>query len=432
MLEGIVVDNSFDELDWVDWGPRHPSWSIVSSSDNTLKGACIALGVTGSVSIYKSIDVARQLMRWGASIRVVMTKAATELVSPTLFEWATGLPVVTMLTGAVEHVSLARRCRALLIAPATLDTLADIASLHSSDPVSALAQEMLGLGKPVLAVPAMHIGMWRRARRIIEGLARDGVAFLEPRIEGEQAKYPDPYLVAWWAEARILRGNDLAGLRILATAGPTREHIDAVRVITNPSSGLMGVSLALEAAWRGARVVLVHGPLSCCNWPGWRDYLSKTISVESTDEMLEKVLEEVREADIALYAAAPADYKPEKKSEGKIPSMTGAVNLTLTPTKKIVEYAVKASPSSLHVGFTAEPLEGEALVSKAFEKLERHGLDLIVANSTLEPGSAFATETNHVYIVSRTGVVQEVKAHKRVVARSVLDIALQYYHRKRG
>ena len=423
-------NNRVDASSWLDWGQSHPSWSIVSSSDNTLEGSCIVLGVTGSVAIYKSVDVARQLMRWGASIRVVMTRAATELVSPTLFEWATGLPVVTKLTGAVEHVSLARRCRALLIAPATMDTLADIASLHASDPVSALAQEMIGLGKPVLAVPVMHLGMWRRTRRIVERLARDGVAFMEPRVEGEQAKYPDPYLVAWWTESRILRGGDLDGLSVLVTAGPTRKRIDDVRVVTNPSSGLMGVSIALEAAWRSARVVLVHGPLSCCNWSGWKNYLAKTASVESTEEMLERVLEEVKEVDMAFYAAAPADYKPEKREEGKIPSIAGSISLVLVPTKKIVEYAVKTNPNALHVGFTAEPLTGEKLVARALEKLERYNLDLIAANSTVETGSGFAHETNHIYIVSRDGVLREVKAHKRVVARLLLDIAMQR-HRDR-
>ena len=417
---------------WYPWGEVHPSSVIRSARGSTLYGRCVALGVTGSAAVYRSLDLARELMRLGAVVRVVMTEAAARLVSPSLFEWATGLPAVTGIGGGVEHVSLARACSGVVVAPATLDTLAEIASLRAGDAVSALAQEALGLGKPLLLVPAMHLGMWRRASRLVEALERDGAYVLRPRIEGEQAKYPDTVLAAWWVEALLARGRDLSGLRVLVTAGPTLEYIDQVRVVTNPSSGLMGVSLALEAAWRGARVRLVHGPLRCCQWSGWRGYLDSVAAVETTEEMLAAVEAAARGVDMAFYAAAVADYRPRRRLAGKAPTVSGPLVLELEPTPKVAAAAVRLEPGALHVGFAAEPLTGEELVAKAREKLGRYGFDAVAANSTVEPGSGFASETNHVYLVDKWGHVQEMKGHKRLVARSLLDAAARLYAKKRG
>ncbi len=409
---------------------EHPSSLIRGERGWSLWGRCIALGVTGSAAVYRSVDLARLLMRWGARVRVVMTSSAAELVSPSLFEWATGeKPVAARVGGGIEHIALARGCDALLVAPATLETMAEIAGLHASNPVSALAQEMLGLGKPVLIVPAMHEGMWRRASRLLGELEEAGAGVLLPRLESGQAKYPDTMLIAWWAEARILRGRDLEGYTILVTAGPTREHIDEVRVITNPSTGLMGVSVALEAAWRGARVRLVHGPLCCCQWRGWRQYLEAVEQVEATEEMLDASLRLARGVNATIHAAAASDYRPRGSAAGKIPSTRGPLTIELEPTPKVVEAVVSQEPSALHVGFTAEPLLGEELLTRAREKLERYRLDLIVANSTREPGAAFASETNHVYMLDWRGRVSEARGHKREVARRILDEALQLLER---
>ncbi len=414
------------------WGPEHPSWVLSGAVESPLRGRCIALGVTGSAAIYKALDLARMLLRMGASVYTVMSPAAARLVSPSLFEWATGLPAVTEMTGRIEHVSLARRCDAVLVAPATLNTLAEIAGLGASNTVTALAQEALGLGKPLLLVPAMHGGMWARARKAVEEIEAAGGYVLRPLLETGQAKFPDPWLVAWWAEAIIERGRDLEGLTVYVNAGPTLERLDAVRVITNPSTGLMGVSIALEAAWRGARVRLVHGPLRCCSWRGWKSYLEAVDAVETTEEMLEKTLERIRSVNMAFYAAAVADYRPVEPLEGKHPTASGRLTVELEPTPKVAPRAVEAEPGAVHVGFAAEPLTGDSLVEKAFEKLRRYRLDAVAANSTLEPGSAFASETNHVYLVTRSGKVYEIpKAHKRLVARRLLDYALRLLEEKR-
>lgn len=407
------------------WGRVHPSSGIVGERGGDLGGRCLALGVTGSAAIYRSLDLARLLMRYGAAVRAVMTRAAAELVSPALFEWATGLPAVTELTGAIEHVSLARLCDAVIVAPASLDTLAEIAGLRASTPVSALVQEAAGLGKPVLLVPAMHLGMWRRARGLVEELERQGFHVMRPVVEGEQAKYPPVELVAWWAEALVARGRDLEGLRVLVTAGPTREHIDPVRVVTNPSTGKMGVYLALEAAWRGARVTLVHGPL-CTGLPGgWQGYLEEAVAVETSEEMRRAVLDRIRGVDLALYAAAVADYRPARVQQAKLPTAAGRLTLELEPTPKIAAEAVKAAPGAVHIGFAAETAAGdEELEKRAREKLKRYMLDAVAANNVLEPGAAFASDTNRLLVVTWRGQRHEIPMmHKRMAARRLLDIA---------
>lgn len=405
------------------WGARHPSAGIIGELGGDLEGRCIALGVTGSAAVYRSIDLARLLMRYGAVVRVAMTRAAAELVSPSLFEWATGLPAVTEITGAIEHVALARLCDAVLVAPASLDTLSEMASLRASTPVSALAQEAAGLGKPVLLVPAMHMGMWRRAGRLVEELERQGFHVLHPLVEGEQAKYPPVELTAWWAEAVVTRGRDLQGVHVLVTAGPTREHLDPVRVVTNPSTGKMGVSLALEAAWRGARVRLVHGPL-CAGLPrGWTGYLDEAVRVETSEEMMATVLRAVRRVDAALYAAAVADYRPARSSGEKIPSTGGRLSVELEPTPKIVEEAVAEAPRAVHVGFAAETARDDReLEEKAREKLERYKLDAVAANNVLEPGAGFGYDTNRLLVVTWRGERIEIpRMHKRLAARRLLD-----------
>jgi len=404
----------------------HPSLGIVGEREGDLRGKCIVLGVTGSAAIYRSIDLARSLMRMGARVRVVMTPAATELVSPTLFEWATGYPVVTRLTGAIEHVSLARGCDAVLVAPASLDTLAEIAQLRASTPVSALAQEAAGLGKPVLLVPAMHLGMWRRAQQLIEELRRQGFSVMEPFIEGEQAKYPPVDLIAWWAEAVISRGRDLGEVKVLVTAGPTREPIDAVRVITNPSSGKMGLYLALEATWRGAEVTLLHGPL-CTSVPSqWRSYV-KAYEFLRAEEAAKLVETNIRGKDLALYAAAISDYAPVEEIRGKISTHSASKEIVvkLRQTPKVIEAGVRSEPGAVHIGFAAEAAETPSeLVEKARKKLEYYNLDAVAANNVLEPGAGFGTETNHVYLVTWTGYTLEIpRMHKRLVARRILDEA---------
>ncbi len=405
------------------WGESHVSWEIVGTEKSDIAGKCIVVGVTGSVAAYRAVDVVRKLMRFGARVRVVMSREAAKFITPLTMEWASGYPVVVDASGQTEHVALADKCDALAIVPATLKTLADIAAVRADTAVTALAQEMLGRGKPVLAVPVMHGGMWNRFReKILPELEKDGVYLLEPIIDEGRAKLPNTETIAWWIEATVTRKQDLKGLRILVTAGPTREHIDPVRVITNPSSGLMGVSIALEAAFRGADVTLVHGPL-CVSID--LHPLKRRISVESSDEMWRAVTSELKAENYhaAVYAAAVADYRPERSEKAKIPSTRGELVLKLIPTRKIVADAVAIAPRIIHVAFAAETVSSiEELETRAREKLERYNVDAIVANNVAAPGIGFASEENEVVIITRDGRKWAIpRLPKRMVARRILD-----------
>ncbi len=410
---------------------RHPSLSITGSRPGMLRGRCVVLGVTGGAAAYRAVDIARSLMRLGAAVRVVMTASACRLVSPTLLHWATGREPVVELTGGIEHVSLARSCDCMVVAPATLHTLAEIAAGEASSPVSATAHEFLGLGKPVVAAPSMHGGLYESLRRL---RLPEGVVVLDPLLEEGKAKLPPVEAVAWAVEAVAVRGRDADGLRILVTAGPTREYIDDVRFISNPSTGLMGFSLAFEAYARGARVTLIHGPLSLGALEPLYHYLCRTgacrcIGVESTDEMADAVASESQGVDIAFHAAAPADYAPTERRRGKLDSRAGLV-LELRRTRSVLG----ESRARVNVAFTARPASSmEELASTASLRLEDLGADIVAANPSSTRGWAgFSSTHNMLAVAVRGGPVWLIpRTHKRVAARRLLDIALAYYYSRR-
>ena len=396
---------------------------IVGSESRSLEGRLIVLGVTASVSIYRSVDLARRLMRRGAEIKVVMSSEAQRLVSPTLFEWATGSRSITVFGGAESHIDVARKADMLLIAPATANTIAKISSGVSDTSVTLLAQTMLGLGKPVVVVPAMNKALYDSPiiKEAVEHLRRIGVVVVEPVVEEGKAKYPPVEEVAWRAEALLLRGMDLEGRSLLVTAGPTREYIDPVRFISNPSSGRMGVYIALEAAYRGAEVYLVHGPLSA----GLLRGPASVVSVESTEDMLNAVLRIASEhrIDAAIFAAAPADYKPSERMGYKIPSGC-SISVRLKPTPKIIDEFRAVCPDSLIVGFAAEtPRSSGELASKALEKMRRHGMNIVVANNVAGREAGFSSNYIDALILGpgsrseKLGVVE-----KRMLARRLLDL----------
>ena len=226
----------------------HPSLNIIGEESKALEGKRIVLGVTGSVAAYRSIDLARKLMRHGAHVRVVLTRDAADLVSPKLFHWATGIEPVVDIGGDIEHVVFAREYDGMVIAPATANTIAKLAHGIADTSVTLVALSMHGKGKPILIVPVMHLNMYQSTitRENIERLHKLGYHILEPVVEGDKAKIPGVEDIALKTEAMILRGEDLRGLRVLVTAGPTREHLDPVRFLSNPSSGRMGVAIRVR------------------------------------------------------------------------------------------------------------------------------------------------------------------------------------------
>jgi phosphopantothenoylcysteine decarboxylase/phosphopantothenate--cysteine ligase len=409
---------------------EHPSKDIRASKSKLLAGRKIALGICGSVGAVRTPDLARELMRHGAEVFAVMTPAAQELISPALMEWATGNPVVTRLTGRIEHVTLGGGmlgCADLvLVAPATANTISKMAMGIDDTPVTTLATTAIGAKIPLVVVPAMHGSMYSHPAVLdnIRRLESMGVAVIPP-IESEgKAKIAETDSIVE-AVVSALGKKDMAGMKVLVTAGPTRSYLDPVRYLTNSSSGRMGLALASEAKSRGAEVLLVLGPTHLS------PPLCRVIRVETTVEMLAAVTGELKSSkyDLLIMAAAPLDFSFKEMSEGKISSDT-AMTVSLTPLPKVVKEARRISPDMFIIGFKAEhSLPCEELEKRAAERLIDSGMDMIVANDLSQPGAGFEVETNEVLIIPRHGQRKHVqKMPKRAVAKAVLD---EYVARRR-
>ena len=414
--------------------PRHPVEDIRGKLSKSLAGKSIALGVTSSVSMYRSLDLARELIRLGADVHVVMSPEAARYIHPRLFEWATGNNVFVRFSGEVGHIALAELCDVYVIAPATANTIAKIAYGISDTSVTVLAQSFLGLGKPVVVVPAAHYSLIKSPpiSGALKKLEDMGITVVPPYVEEGRAKYPPIEDIVIATEASTLRGKDFKGIRILVTAGPTREYMDRVRYLTNASSGKMGVAIAKEAYFRGAEVTLVRGPLSV-EVP----YYVRSVAVVSTKEMLEAVLAELSRSsyDVVILAAAPVDFGFPHTFEGKVSSDINELKVTLVPTPKI-SLEVRSVFKGLLVGFAAEFAQGNAseLISKARDKLAKRGFDIIVANDISRPDIGFSSEYNEVAIIDSSGTVEFVSKTRKVeVARRVLDYVVKYIReRSRG
>ena len=399
----------------------HPSRTIIGEVSRELDGKTIVLGVTGSVSVYKSIDFARALMRRGARVRVVMSRDAERLVSREMFSWATGEEAVTELTWKLEHVELAEEGDALVVAPATANTISKIANGIADTPVTATALNFLGLKKPVVVVPAMHRPMYDALGSQLERLRSMGVEIVQPKMVKDLAHYPDLDYLTDFTVSYLLRGKDLKGMRILVTAGPTREYLDPVRFVSNPSSGTMGVAIANEASFRGADVVLVHGPLCTSHKPYVR-----TVKVETTAEMAEAVEREVNAGyNVVILAGAPADYRFKTVASTKLDSASQIPVAEFERTEKVSARARK--PGVFLVGFAAETAKDDnELIEKAKRKKEKHGFDMVVANNAFRRDIAFASEYNEVIVVTDREVVKLEKDFKTVIARELLDMVKKY------
>lgn len=411
---------------------EHPSRDIFGRSARTLLEHQIILGVTSSISLYRSIDLARELMRRGAEVYPVLSPKAAELISPEMWRWATGHRPFVKFAGELGHISLARRASGMVIAPATANTIAKIAHGIADTSVTLLAQVMVGMGKRVILVPAMHEPMYR-SPSLVDALnrCRDmGIHILPPVIEEGKAKIPAVSFIADKVEASILRGEDLRGVRILVTAGPTREHLDPVRFLSNPSSGKMGVAIASEAFYRGASATLIHGPISI-PIPPWL----KSVEVVSAEEMLraiEKAIDDERPEAIVL-SAAPADFRFSRREASKISSEHGAPEVRLELTPKIAEHVRRRASEALIVGFAAETVDSEEeLVERAYRKLKKYGFDYIVANYVGKPGTGFGYDTDEAIVLDSSGkILSKGYMLKREWARVVVDIIAKTLGRNR-
>lgn len=395
-----------------------PASEIRGTKGNRLQGVNVILGICGSIAALESYRVARELIREGAEVWPVLTPSARRLVSEEALWWATGNRPITRLTGALEHVLLLKKQNpVMLIAPATANTLAKIAGGIDDTPVTSLASVALGLGVPLLAAPAMHEPMYRNpfVAQAMKRLREAGILFIEPKVEEEKAKMAEPERILEAVVAAV--SPPLRGRRLLITAGPTVEHLDPVRVITNRSSGLMGLELAREARRRGAEVTLILGPTPLEPPPGVR-----VLRALSASQMAELVASELASGEYhaVLAAAAPADFRPTSPSRRKLDSRVRRLRLELVPTPKVIGQVKRLRPGALLVAFKAEP-SASALRRRAPLLFKEAGADLVVANEAAE-GYGPGEVRQRGFILDRQGRRLSFEADKASLASLILDL----------
>jgi phosphopantothenoylcysteine decarboxylase/phosphopantothenate--cysteine ligase len=398
----------------------------------------IALGVTGGVAAYKAAELVRRLQQEKLDVQVIMTRAAQEFIAPLTFAAITGQKVITDMfrdagagpanvESAIEHIAVAQRIDLLLVAPATADILGKLTHGIADDFLTTL---YLATKAPVIVAPAMNVNMWEHAatRENVAALRARGVHVVDPDegylacgMTGAGRLAATETIAKKVCEVLGLR-RDLQGQTVLVTAGPTCEDIDPVRFLTNRSSGKMGYALAEAAQRRGAHVILVSGPTER-KIPEGVDW----IPVRSTEEMRRAVLERAGEAQIAVLAAAVADYRPSAVEEKKIKRGEGSFTLELEPTPDILaELGRHRAPGNARrvlVGFAAET---DRVAENARQKLARKGADMIVANDVAQEGAGFDTDTNIVTLFLRDGrEIPLPKMNKLEVATRILDHVLE-------
>ena len=412
-------DNVLNQANDVYQDIMHPSHDIRGTKGKELEGRKVVLCITGSAAVVRCPDLARELMRHGAEVRACMTPSAAGLITPRLMYWATGTSVVTELTGKIEHVELAKWADLVLVAPSTANTLSKVACAIDDTPVTSVVSVALGLNKLVIMVPAMHASMYTH-KLIHENLSRlrsAGVHILEPRIEGDMAKLPTVEEIVDFVLG-LFGPKDMAGMKVLVTAGPTIEPIDPIKIITNRSSGKMGIAVARAAAARGAEVTLVYGPGSEPPPPSVH-----VIRVQTTQEMRDAVLREIKDRhDVVVSTAAAQDLKVERPRERKL-RHSETIDLKLVPAPRVINEARKFAANAFIVGFKAEyNVSDEELLRAANDKLGE-GLDMVVANDVAREGAGFGSDTNEVIIVTQSGS-RSMCATKAEIARAILDAAV--------
>ncbi len=391
--------------------------------------SCVVLGVTGGIAAYKSAEIASQLKKQGYDVYVIMTKHATEFIAPLTFETLTNHPVVVdMFTREtpweVEHIALAKRADVFLVAPASANFLGKYANGIADD---MLTTTVLATKAPVVLAPAMNTNMWNNAivQKNVEVLKSFGVFMVGPDSgylacgDSGQGRMSDPGEIVEAVHDAFTQ-KDLSGKKVLVTAGPTQETVDPVRYITNHSSGKMGFAIAKAAKRRGAKVTLVHGPVSLP-----LPYGVEGCPVTSTQDMLEAVQQRFPNCDLLIMAAAPADFTIEKQSERKIKKTEGQPMVwQLKQTQDILGALPDKRPGQAVVGFAAETNDVQ---NYAIDKLHRKRLNMIVANDVTQKGAGFGTDTNIVTVVHEDGrLCPHDIAPKEEIADFILDQAKSY------
>lgn len=393
-----------------------------------MKKPCVVLGVTGGIAVYKACELLRLLQKRGIDVFVVMTQNACRFVTPLTFETLSGHPVAVDTfdrpqTWEVEHIALAKRADLFLIAPATANIIGKMACGIADD---MLSTTVMATRAPVLVAPAMNTGMWENAavQQNVETLRARGVEIVAP-VSGHLAcgdsgagKLEDVEVIAERACEMLFAKKDMEGLRVMVTAGPSREALDPVRYISNRSSGKMGYAIAQAAQKRGAEVTLLSGPVAIEAPLG-----VKLVPFTTTQELLDRANELAREQDLLIQAAAPADYRAKEIAPQKIKKQGGEpMTFTLVENPDVATTLGKAKRSGqVFVGFAAETND---VLAHAKDKLTRKNLDMIVANDVTRPGAGFDVDTNIVTLITKDGQEALPMMSKAEVAQRILDRAL--------
>ena len=393
-----------------------------------MKKPCVVLGVTGGIAVYKACELLRLLQKRGIDVFVVMTQNACRFVAPLTFETLSGHPVAVDTfdrpqTWEVEHIALAKRADLFLIAPATANIMGKMACGIADD---MLSTTVMATRAPVLVAPAMNTGMWENAavQQNIKTLRARGVEIVAP-VSGHLAcgdsgagKLEDVEVIAERACELLFAKKDMEGLRVMVTAGPSREALDPVRYISNRSSGKMGYAIAQAAQKRGAEVTLLSGPVAIEAPQG-----VKLVPFTTTQELLDRASELAREQDLLIQAAAPADYRAKEVAPQKIKKQGGEpMTFTLVENPDVAATLGKAKRSGqVFVGFAAETND---VLAHAKDKLARKNLDMIVANDVTRPGEGFDVDTNIVTLITKDGQEALPMMSKAEVAQRILDRAL--------
>lgn len=393
-----------------------------------MKKPCVVLGVTGGIAVYKACELLRLLQKRGIDVFVVMTQNACRFVAPLTFETLSGHPVAVDTfdrpqTWEVEHIALAKRADLFLIAPATANIMGKMACGIADD---MLSTTVMATRAPVLVAPAMNTGMWENAavQQNVKTLRARGVGIVAP-VSGHLAcgdngagKLEDVAVIAERACELLFAKKDMEGLRVMVTAGPSREALDPVRYISNRSSGKMGYAIAQAAQKRGAEVTLLSGPVAIEAPHG-----VKLVPFTTTQELLDRASELAQEQDLLIQAAAPADYRAKEIAPQKIKKQGGEpMTFTLVENPDVAATLGKAKRSGqVFVGFAAETND---VLAHARDKLARKNLDMIVANDVTRPGAGFDVDTNIVTLITKDGQEALPMMSKAEVAQRILDRAL--------
>ena len=394
-----------------------------------LRSKCVVIGVSGGIAAYKTANLVSALVKHGVKVHVIMTKNATNFITPTTFEVLSGNKCIVDtfdrgFTFEVEHISLAKKADLILIAPATANIIAKLSAGIADD---MLTTTVLAAKCPILVAPAMNTNMYEHitVRNNLEKLSAYGYEIIEAASgrlacgDVGKGKLADIEVLFDHIVKNIAYEKDLAGKNVLVTAGPTIEKIDPVRFISNHSSGKMGIELAKAAAYRGAKVRLILGK-TALKRPEFVDI----VDVVSAQDMYEAVKEFGSDSDIIIKSAAVADYRPYDVADEKMKKSDGELNIRLERTTDILKYLGENKKDNQFLcGFS---METSNLIENSKLKLEKKNLDMIVANNLKEEGAGFAKDTNKVSIITKENIIQTEVLSKKKVAHKILDEIIKH------